>query len=52
MKMTPLIQCVLIYIVGFFLAAILIFIDPGCKYSTSNTETPTTIPIECTGDDR
>jgi len=48
MKMTPVIQCVLFYAIGLLLAAVLIYFDPGCKYSTLDTETPMTIPIECT----
>lgn len=47
MKMTPLMQCVLIYTLGLLLGLFLIAIDPSCKYSTPDTETPMTIPIEC-----
>ncbi len=48
MKITTAIQFVLIYAIGFLLAAVLIYIDPSCKYPKPDTETPMTIPIPCT----
>ncbi len=48
MKITPVIQFVLIYAIGFLSAAILIAIDPSCGYSTPDKETNGPIPIECT----